>query len=223
MAMERAVVSTTSGCAGLGLEDRRSVWIADEAQAFAEAVELLLGNDTLRRTLALEAKRHAEQHYGWPQLGQLQKRMWSELLSNRGEVRIRPGDLADLPAITRIQDQSEGASHWEPDSYFTFNVVVAERLGEVVGFMVSRSPANVETEVLNLAVAAEARRCGIATALLNTVADAEVFLEVRESNTRARQLYAKLGFKVVGRREGYYDDPVEAAIVMRKPPRKISA
>jgi ribosomal protein S18 acetylase RimI-like enzyme len=222
MAMERAVVSTTSGCAGLGLEHGRSVWIADEAQGFAAAVELLLRNDTLRRTLALDAKRRAEQHYGWPKLGLLQKRMWHELLSGGGTIRVRPGEQADLEAITRIQDQSEGASHWEPDSYFSFDVLVAERNGSVVGFMVSRSIVGSETEVLNLAVAAEARRCGIATALLGTVGDVEVFLEVRESNEPARQLYTKLGFRPVGLREGYYENPAEAAVVMRRPAGKFS-
>ncbi|MGH6693399.1 MAG: glycosyltransferase, partial [Gammaproteobacteria bacterium] len=36
MAMERAVVSTACGCAGLGLEHSRSVWIADNATQFVE-------------------------------------------------------------------------------------------------------------------------------------------------------------------------------------------
>ena len=33
---------------------------------------------------------------------------------------------------------SNTASHWEPATYFDFNVSVAERDGEVCGFMVSR-------------------------------------------------------------------------------------
>jgi len=36
MAMERVVVSTSCGCAGLGLEHDRSIYIADDASAFAE-------------------------------------------------------------------------------------------------------------------------------------------------------------------------------------------
>ncbi len=36
MAMERAVVSTSSGCAGLGLEHGASVWVADDPAAFAD-------------------------------------------------------------------------------------------------------------------------------------------------------------------------------------------
>jgi ribosomal-protein-alanine N-acetyltransferase len=36
------------------------------------------------------------------------------------------------------------------------------------------------------------------------------------SNEVAQTLYRKLGFQVVGRREDYYDDPVETALVMRR-------
>jgi ribosomal-protein-alanine N-acetyltransferase len=41
------------------------------------------------------------------------------------------------------------------------------------------------------------------------------FLEVRESNTGARQLYERLGFEAVGSRPGYYENPPESGIVMR--------
>ena len=41
------------------------------------------------------------------------------------------------------------------------------------------------------------------------------FLEVRESNDAAINLYKTLGFAATGRRENYYSEPPEAAIVMR--------
>jgi glycosyltransferase involved in cell wall biosynthesis len=44
MAMERAVVSTNSGCAGLGLEQGVNVWIADKPEDFADAIRTLLRN-----------------------------------------------------------------------------------------------------------------------------------------------------------------------------------
>jgi hypothetical protein len=40
-----------------------------------------------------------------------------------------------------------------------------------------------------------------------------ILLEVRESNLAARGLYEKQGFREVGRRRGYYADPVEDAIL----------
>jgi ribosomal-protein-alanine N-acetyltransferase len=73
-----------------------------------------------------------------------------------------------------------------------------------------------EAEILNIAVAPSHRRNGIATALIDSLDAPEVFLEVRESNEPAQRLYSKLGFRTVGRREQYYDDPEEAALVMRR-------
>jgi ribosomal protein S18 acetylase RimI-like enzyme len=42
-----------------------------------------------------------------------------------------------------------------------------------------------------------------------------MFLEVRQSNSGARNLYTRLGFLPVGVRRGYYIRPVEDALVMR--------
>jgi ribosomal-protein-alanine N-acetyltransferase len=41
-----------------------------------------------------------------------------------------------------------------------------------------------------------------------------VVLEVRPSNDHARSLYESFGFRVVGRRRGYYYDTGEDALVM---------
>lgn len=43
------------------------------------------------------------------------------------------------------------------------------------------------------------------------------FLEVRESNTAALEMYRKFGYVEDGRREGYYKDNAEAAILMSAP------
>jgi ribosomal-protein-alanine N-acetyltransferase len=51
---------------------------------------------------------------------------------------------------------------------------------------------------------AEANRLGIQ----------KITLEVRDSNTAARNLYEKLGFVSVGRRKRYYSDNNEDAIIM---------
>jgi ribosomal-protein-alanine N-acetyltransferase len=40
-----------------------------------------------------------------------------------------------------------------------------------------------------------------------------ILLEVRESNCAARALYAKVGFREMGRREAYYTNPVEGGIL----------
>ena len=52
MAMGRAVVSTTSGCAGLGLLHGHSVWAADDASAFAAGIATLINDAERRRQIA---------------------------------------------------------------------------------------------------------------------------------------------------------------------------
>src|ERR1039458_5100423 len=51
MAMQRAVVSTESGCAGLGLLHGHSAWIADTPEAFAAGIATLIADPDRRRVL----------------------------------------------------------------------------------------------------------------------------------------------------------------------------
>ena len=78
-----------------------------------------------------------------------------------------------------------------------------------------------ELHITNLGVHPKARRQGIAGALLGgMIEDARgrgltlVFLEVRPTNVEAMGLYERFGFRVVGRRKGYYFDTGEDALVM---------
>ena len=79
-----------------------------------------------------------------------------------------------------------------------------------------------EGEIANIAVSPEWQRRGIASQLLDhALADATslalrfVYLEVRVGNAAARALYSSRGFGAVGRRRGYYHDPVEDALVLQ--------
>jgi len=216
MAMERAVVSTTPGCAGLGLEHGASVWIADEAAAFADGIERLLADPGLRARLAARARQTAVENFCWGRLGARQRTVWNELLN--ASLRIRTATAADLDSIARIQAAAPEASQWAPPSYLRHDVRVAERDGAVAGFIVSRGTAASEREILNLAVDPVFRRRGIATSLVRDELahdPADLFLELRDSNEAARKLYESLGFQEVGRRRDYYETPSETAIVMR--------
>ena len=78
-----------------------------------------------------------------------------------------------------------------------------------------------ELHITNLAVHPDWRRQGIARLLLGrTLEDARLrrlrlaVLEVRPTNLDALKLYESLGFRVTGRRKGYYFDTGEDALVM---------
>ena len=214
MAMERAVVSTTSGCAGLGLVHGESVWIADSAEEFAAGIETLLTDYALRHRIAAAARGRAQQHFDWKQIGLVQRQLWNELLDSSGLI-LRPGRESDLTDVARIQATASTASHWDPETYLTYHLWVAERDGAIAGFAVHRSLDEEEMELLNLAVDPAHRRSGVATRLIGNIDSPSILLEVRESNLEAQRLYQKLGFVEIGRREKYYTEPDETAIVMR--------
>ncbi len=132
---------------------------------------------------------------------------------------IRTASEQDLPAIADIQSAAPEASHWNPRDYLTYECRVAEEGDAVIGFVVARRLADREWEILNLAVAPDARRRGIGRQLLaDSLArhSGEFFLEVRESNIPARRFYEFFGFRAITKRLQYYSNPVEAAIVMKR-------
>jgi len=78
-----------------------------------------------------------------------------------------------------------------------------------------------ELHVLNVAVAPEERRRGVARALMLQAEERArghgariATLEVRRSNSAAIELYRSMGYREVGIRPGYYADEGEDAIVM---------
>jgi len=73
MAMERAVISTSSGCAGLGLLHGHSVWVADSAVAFAAGVATLINDSERRRQMALAAYGVALRNFDWAAIGEKQR------------------------------------------------------------------------------------------------------------------------------------------------------
>jgi glycosyltransferase involved in cell wall biosynthesis len=80
MAMQRAVVSTTSGSGGLGLLHGHSVWIADSPQAFAAGVATLLADPERRQQIARAAYLHAVRNFNWEAIGEKQRDLIRGLL-----------------------------------------------------------------------------------------------------------------------------------------------
>ncbi len=94
--------------------------------------------------------------------------------------------------------------------------------GCVVGYIIGRKIAP-EGEIYRIAVREDKRQRGIGYRLLSYALKTEygqgvetVFLEVRESNLPARALYRAYGFKEIGIRRSYYQNPTENAVVMLK-------
>ena len=77
-----------------------------------------------------------------------------------------------------------------------------------------------EADIVRVAVLPEYRRQGIAEKLLLKSFEINetdaVFLDVRESNAAAINLYKSLGFEDTGIRKDYYSNPTENAILMKK-------
>ena len=99
------------------------------------------------------------------------------------------------------------------------------RRAEPAGFILSRIVAD-EAEVLSVAMGPEARGQGHAGPLLAhhlgellRAGARTVHLEVDEGNAPALAVYRRLGFREVGRREGYYartDGTRAAALTMKR-------
>jgi len=131
---------------------------------------------------------------------------------------VRRAGYADLSEILAVQRSSAEAAQWEPAIDSAYDLLVVEIEGCIAGFLAGRTVCPGEHEILNLAVNPDYRRRGAARSLLAawlSTRAGQVFLEVRESNTAARNLYKSMGFQEVAIREKYYSFPLETAIVLR--------
>lgn len=134
---------------------------------------------------------------------------------------------ADLRAVAEIEQESP--SPWTPDlileelSFPGSMALVREDLeGVILGWCCARIVSG-EAELLKIAVHHENRGAGNGDALLfyleTCLKDRGVealFLEVRAKNQPALGLYRKHGFEQVGQRSGYYSNPVDDAVILKK-------
>ena len=136
--------------------------------------------------------------------------------------------LEDLPAVIEL-DKLSFSLPW-PERSFRFELTdnpasrcwVAELDGRIVGMIVAWLLVD-EAHIATLAAHPDHRRQGIARKLLEHAlrymaqeGAATSFLEVRESNAAAREMYRKFGYEDPGRRKRYCKDTGEDAIVMRR-------
>ena len=155
-------------------------------------------------------------------------------MEKSNEVIYRTMEERDFDEIVAIEE-AVFTDAWMRDDFETALTVkeqvflVAEKGSRVVGYCGMWVIVD-NGEIMNVAVAENARRQGIAERMLLLLMEegrrrgAVAFqLEVRESNDAARTLYRKLGFEDVGRRKSYYSHPTEDAILMTRMEEKVNA
>ena len=109
---------------------------------------------------------------------------------------------------------------WSADDFADLKKSGCEIIASQHGFIVYRQTLD-EAEIITIGVHPDARRTGIAAAMLGIMQGdlkksgvKHIFLEVAADNLPARRLYEQDGFVQIGMRPKYYDG--QDAIMMRK-------
>jgi ribosomal-protein-alanine N-acetyltransferase len=146
-------------------------------------------------------------------------------------VRLRGMSKRDMPGVMALERELFPDDAWTPEMFAAELAqsasrrlyLVAEEENALVGYAGMMFTGGPQADVVTLAVDPAHWGHGTGTALLTALLDeagnrgcAEVLLEVREDNPRARQLYLRHGFTEVGIRRGYYQPSGVDAVVMRK-------
>jgi ribosomal-protein-alanine N-acetyltransferase len=140
----------------------------------------------------------------------------------------------DLLEVVELEENS-GLSRWGWAAYYSelqgsnSNLMLVARVASskrqqrsysLAGYIVARMGAD-ELHINNVAVRENYRRRGIGQTLLDRILEAgkragvvRAFLELRAGNDAALALYEQCGFRVTARRQRYYTEPVEDALVM---------
>lgn len=143
-------------------------------------------------------------------------------------MQIRLANTQDCAVLAELDAQSN-PSPWTKEQFSSTlslpinRIDVVEQAQQIVAFAVWQVIAG-EAELHLLATHAHFRKQGLATSLLQhfiTAPDApkRLFLEVRQSNVVAQNLYQKLGFQMCGKRKAYYSLPnglKEDAVLMER-------
>ena len=135
---------------------------------------------------------------------------------------------AHVASVAAIEKECFGVDAWSEKtvaSELTNQLslwLVAVDGDRVAGYVGSQTVCD-ETDMMNVAVTADYRRQGLGEKLvlalveeLKAIGSKCLTLEVRDSNTPARSLYEKLGFRQTGLRKNYYRNPKEDAYILRK-------
>ncbi len=133
-------------------------------------------------------------------------------------------DLGEVSAIER-----EKLSPWSAESIaqeleiaLAIQIVAEASDRKIIGWCACRVIWP-EAELLKIAVTKNNRERGVGCLLVENLVDAlqkrnisSLFLEVRSNNRIALNFYDKHNFLHVGSRPGYYTDPPDSAMILKK-------
>lgn len=129
--------------------------------------------------------------------------------------------VAELEKICFSDPWSENSIASELDNPLSCWLVCMD--GEKLAGYIGSQAVMQEADMMNIAVAPQYRRRGVAQQLVDGLVKALkqqgvdcLTLEVRASNEPAKALYQKLGFTKAGLRPRYYQHPKEDALILRK-------
>lgn len=145
---------------------------------------------------------------------------------------IRKMKEEDVEAVAALEAENFSRP-WSFDAFCktlsdeNYIVIIAKDTDTLLGYCVLLCTGE-EADITNVCTATAARGKGVATTMLTALLKAgesrgvtEYFLEVREGNEPARNLYTKLGFAEIGLRKNYYEEPKEHAVLMKKEEKTI--
>ena len=143
-------------------------------------------------------------------------------------MNIREALPTDIPQLFLLES-SCFADPWSQKSLRdTLNedhsyMLIAEENGRICGYLNTTFVLD-EMNLNRICVLPQYRRIGLGTALVGRMFDyarthgiCTIYLEVRESNDSAQRVYRRFGFKVVGERANFYQNPTETGLVMSAP------
>ncbi len=139
-------------------------------------------------------------------------------------VNIRESSLDDINAIYNLSRENIKSS-WSEESFKEdFNNIFSHYFSltlndKIIGF-ISFWKVIDEITITNICIETSYRGLGYSNYLLKYIIsnydNYKIFLEVRESNIVAINLYKKHNFKIISKRENYYKNPKEHALIMEK-------
>ena len=137
-------------------------------------------------------------------------------------MKLREMTENDLPQVLELQrelafqDWNEKQFLSEIRASYAY-CVVCEDDGKLLGYAIFHL-LGPDSELLSIATRTSEQRKGIGSQLLKAGLDKltengdQCFLEVRDSNAKARAFYEKHGFKLYSVRKKYYSDGEDAAL-----------